>query len=410
MTGRASLYAPALPDDPLLEQFAARRAEGLSRLGRRALNHFPESDVSSAMAALTVFDALPSADRTAIVSHPSFSQWWLAFSNGYHSGDVASVRNRLVTLPRLVAIPALSAGSFPADGMRTRTDPDGVLRFPVHACGIAVPGVGDVPVSVRSVAQNVVISHAHGHVSVSLSDLAGPYPADAPILRWPKIPDTDIDVDSGRGSSLAFLYRLDDPLIPSDAGPLVPVALSSDQLSLIGEANRLLRHLWLPMARELGNHVRIIVPFENEHMASFTSTAWQGALFLRADLANIALVLERLVHEASHLRLNVIMASHRLHRHDAAETLPSPFRAGRRPVDGLIHGIFVFSRAARTLAAFAEATHDAGARSRASVLLENARAGLQLVSAEVRLTQIGALLVDEIESECQSLAELTGPD
>jgi HEXXH motif-containing protein len=131
-------------------------------------------------------------------------------------------------------------------------------------------------------------------------------------------------------------------------------------------------------------------------MEAFTNTSWQGGVFLRADFTTAWFLLERLVHESSHLRLNVIMACEKVHYANPEERVPSPFRAGPRPVNGLYHGAFVFTRSAEVLARLYESTRDQAVAHRIRELRLKVQASFEIIDRYVLLTPFGRTLLDDI--------------
>lgn len=159
-----------------------------------------------------------------------------------------------------------------------------------------------------------------------------------------------------------------------------------------------LRAAWPSMHDEITANVSLVVPIHSLQTAAFSNTAWQGAVFLRDDFTDPLFLAERLVHESSHLRLNAVMAVTDLHTHSWDERVDSPFRNGPRPVAGLLHGAFVFTRAAEALLRISEGTGDAerGAR-QAKALVEKVDIALRTVRVAVRLTDEGLDFMNDID-------------
>lgn len=152
------------------------------------------------------------------------------------------------------------------------------------------------------------------------------------------------------------------------------------------------------MYEEITTSVSLVVPIRSSRTAAFSNTAWQGAVFLRDDFSDPLFLVERLVHEASHLHLNAVMARTPLHTHAWDDHVESPFRNGPRPVTGLLHGVFVFTRAAEALLRTSAGTPDAerGAR-QARALVDKVSVAMTTVRSSVRLTEAGRHLIDDTE-------------
>jgi HEXXH motif-containing protein len=59
---------------------------------------------------------------------------------------------------------------------------------------------------------------------------------------------------------------------------------------------------------------------------------------------NATKLAEELIHEASHIRLNMLMAPREVVLNDPAERYQSPLRRDARPMFGVFHQVFVLSR------------------------------------------------------------------
>jgi HEXXH motif-containing protein len=185
-------------------------------------------------------------------------------------------------------------------------------------------------------------------------------------------------------------------VVPADATPRLRRSLEAcfEQLA-VG---------WPAMRAEIESSVRLIVPVRTNRITAFSNTAWQGAVFLRDDFDDPLFLVERLVHESSHLRLNAVMAFAALHEHAWDDRVESPFRAGPRPVSGLMHGALVFTRAAEALLRVSrDSPQEQRGAARALALLIKVRDALVPLRSAVRLTECGKRLVSEIDTACTEL-------
>jgi HEXXH motif-containing protein len=179
------------------------------------------------------------------------------------------------------------------------------------------------------------------------------------------------------------------------------------EMSALDGALSVLASSWPAMRDELVEHVRLVTPFSSQQGGAFTNTAWQCGIFLRVDPRDPAGLLERLVHEASHARLNVAMADIRLHEHGWDDTVPSPFRAGPRPVTGLYQGAVVFARAAAALDRAYQWNGDPSYPVRIPRLVNQVREALATLRS-VRLTELGQGLLDDTAEQVDQLADTYG--
>ncbi len=221
--------------------------------------------------------------------------------------------------------------------------------------------------------------------------------AQAPGMRFVTLDDADL------GAGQAERYRAlfdDDPASPLHILPLTRARLAAAG-GLADEALLLLDR-GVP---ELGAEVRTLI-----RQIIFThSTAgdpdgifdgasvfllW-GAVLLNADEQRSRLAMaEALAHETGHSLLSGFSRGAPLVENDPAERYGSPLRTDPRPMDGIVHATYVLARMhycllrlARSGVLSAEeqaiATSDLPARRRAF------EAGLQVVDAHARLTEVG---------------------
>lgn len=224
-----------------------------------------------------------------------------------------------------------------------------------------------------------------------------------------RVPGTSIEVGAEHPWAVELLERQNelDPAPGYDTGDLEPLAVDEVDLAHLAAALDLLAQSWPDMRAEITDYVRLIVPFRSAQKYAFTNTVWQGAIFLAEPFSDPVLTTERLVHECSHLRLNLIMAHERLHEHDWAATVRSPFRKGLRPVTGLYHGAFVFTRVAVAMSRLADSTGDERYAARIPDVAGKVRESLTtLLGGDVRLTPVGRELLMHID---RTLDEVAAP-
>lgn len=195
-----------------------------------------------------------------------------------------------------------------------------------------------------------------------------------------------------------------DPAPGFEVGDLEPAAVDASDLSDLAASLDMLAQSWPEMRQEISDYVRLIVPFRSAQKYAFTNTVWQGAIFLAKPFSDPVLTTERLVHECSHLRLNLVMSHERLHEHDWTAAVKSPFRAGLRPVTGLYHGAFVFSRVAVAMSRLAASTGDDRYAARIPDVVGKVRESLvTLCGGDVLLTATGRELLARIEKVIDDL-------
>lgn len=116
----------------------------------------------------------------------------------------------------------------------------------------------------------------------------------------------------------------------------------------------------------------------------------------RADLA------EALAHETAHALLFGLVLGANLTLNDPAERFASPLRSDPRPIEGLVHAVYVLARIVWTLRRLAAsdaltATERGRAADKINRNLARFHDGLSTVNAHARFTRVGT----EISAECR---------
>ena len=133
---------------------------------------------------------------------------------------------------------------------------------------------------------------------------------------------------------------------------------------------------------------------------SHSEPHWRSRIFVsvpeRADLIGALRLAESVIHEAMHLQLTDFEAIHPVVE-DEVGTMPSPWRRERRPLRGVVHGLFVFS----CLSAYFQTIVALGAgpgRSHIQKRIKEIQADLETIDFErlvQGLTPVGAALACE---------------
>ena len=401
----ASNYAPAATDDPFLPRYVAMQSEALQRIADRLTERLPEDEQRSTRTALALFAALQEADRRAIFTYPLYQYWWLQLCRRYRSGQLTAVREWLRALPSFVIIPSIKHGALPQEGLTVPVEA-GDVRFPAHAIRISLGAPAGSEARVTARGTDIHVTSRSLDVTVARDALLERCVAWPRVWRPQGVGPATIDVDGSDPWTHAFLHDLSKTETPPEreAGELRATSLDPLLCRQLGSCLQRLRMLWPQMAAELETNVRLFVPIISDTMEAFTNTGWQGGIFLRTDFDVEWFLLERLVHESSHLRLNLIMATEKIHNARPEERLPSPFRAGLRPVNGLYHGAFVFTRSAEVLVRLYGATHNETVRQRVAELRQKAEASFGIIERHVPLTAFGQSLFDEIRTALAAIA------
>lgn len=166
-------------------------------------------------------------------------------------------------------------------------------------------------------------------------------------------------------------------------------------------AEESLAHSWpemLDLYRHLVTHV---VWVESEEFWSSSSQVALGLLYVcPKDDWSLAHFIETIVHETAHIEL-------RLHQWldpmitNSEQRAPSPLRPDPRPLNGVLHSVFVLSRTTEALQRFADSVEDGVDREAALGLLSSFRRkfldGLDTLAQHARWTEKGRDLFEELK-------------
>jgi HEXXH motif-containing protein len=158
-------------------------------------------------------------------------------------------------------------------------------------------------------------------------------------------------------------------------------------------------------------YVPIHTPGPSVHN-SFTVKNLRGVIFLSESYDDVRIA-EALVHEFHHNELYTVQESIDLHRATAGELFYSPWRPDPRPLDGLLHALYVFTgvagfiRRGEALPALADVREQM--RGRRAHVVSQLQVGLMQVPREV-LTEDGASMIDSIAVEVEGHARELGLD
>jgi HEXXH motif-containing protein len=399
----------ASAQDPAVEDYARHRLEGLARFRDVADGRLEPAGARLFAGHLVLAERLDPLKWRSVVQHPLYSWWWTKLCHAFASGDASAIHALLRELGRLLLIPAVCQGALDEPIELPPCGP--TLRLPGsrrHLC--VLPFRGDRPVLARAEGSALRLDDGVKVVEVELERLFGNGTATDGIRERPTVPGTSIEVDATDPWITEFLEE-ENHERPSPGRTVDDVRGTppdDEFLQRVAAALRLMGSAWHPMYQEVVDYVRLLIPFGSAVRAAFTNVTWHGAVFLRDTVRDDAANIERLTHETSHLRLNLVMTRTRLHEHSMAERVPSPFRAGPRPITGLYHGAFVVTRAATALDAVARATGDERYARRVPILLTQVSLAAQTLRREVRLTSEGDDLLGAIEARLETLTAVHG--
>jgi hypothetical protein len=294
---------------------------------------------------------MPAYARNLVVSHPIFFVWAREYA-GQRTQEGNRKQLRLCErLATLICGAALTNGVDIVEPIHLASD--STNRITIIGSNTYISSAD----SSRPL-QIVALTHHNGNVRIRRQDcgeqrdfplsllssaascieLGGGFRAErAAVVRG------GIEVVNAHAMVQAFFDGL--PTGPqTGVSPKLYQVITAETMFRVEEALQIIAEAWPEMRAELARHLHMIVPFQGSARVSFTNPAWQGALFFRDPPVDISALVEAIVHEASHLQLNIFLSVARLHEWGAERTAQSPFRAGPRPMDALFHGVFVFAR------------------------------------------------------------------
>lgn len=210
------------------------------------------------------------------------------------------------------------------------------------------------------------------------------------------------------GEPIVDIYRrnLDaDPAQRSDLRAPAPDAFAraetrvAEALALIDTALPPLRAEIDAVLREImvvGDGPGAVAPF----YAASSFYIWGGIGLAPRNHRSVHDLAETLVHEAAHLLLYLLTADEPAARNPKAARYRSPLRADPRPMDGVIHAVFVIAREImldRALAAASTVAGDIRSAAREAAASKELifRAGLETVRRDAALTETGRALIDD---------------
>ena len=393
-------FDPSITSD-CLPQYVRSRTRSIHRVVSALAERQDSQTTRTCAAALGDLD---SAVATALVLHPAHHVWWLQLHDALRGRDEATVLALSHQLPAHLIGAAVHAGVL-LPGLTWSTS-GGDARVELPPANARLDGLDSSgPVRMRQISADEVEVVHNGDMTV-WSPRAGTT-RGGPGVPWSarRIGDsTVLDATSHWAETFLEHQNRNTPAPDGSAGDRRPSAEADVDIDKLGANWRRLKSVWPEMAREVDVFAPVLVPVDTAFGLAFTNTACQGAIFLTndgfgRDVRNI----ERLVHETSHLRLNLEMTMTAMHHHSWSDTVASPFRAGPRPVTGLFHGAVVFARAAAALGRTARTYDDDDAAQRVPTLIALVRQAMYTIDAEVRLTPIGATLIDDVRQVCDEL-------
>lgn len=180
--------------------------------------------------------------------------------------------------------------------------------------------------------------------------------------------------------------------------PLSTIELSINR-NRLNEAIDLIAEYDSDMFEELIEQVSMIKLFRGKVTMGFTDLRILGAMFIRVPRPNLNPVLyffEHVIHEASHIHLNCLMAIDPLILNSRDERFQSPLRNDPRPMIGVFHATYVSARIARSLIKVFQNTDDYELLHPLAETLDETLRGMVEIKKNAKLTGHGLELMASI--------------
>ncbi|MGW0432964.1 HEXXH motif domain-containing protein [Micromonospora sp. NPDC003197] len=354
----------------------------------------------------------PQAART-VLTYPSVSAWAMStmvqLSNGVattHPGRIGTLATAVALQARMPATITLPGTSWSGGVLALPSLGRVRLPQPEAATVLACIGADGATLTIdgASVAVTVAGSPARSAGSTAYEGLAGP---DEKL--WQPVPHLSTVHDG-----LALRLRLDELGAFSGIGETNPEPMSRAELGewqrLIGSGWRLLVEGHRPYAEEIAAAITMVAPLRTPDRGQVSGTFRNAvgcvAMSRPADHRSAAVTL---VHELQHTKLSALMNLFPLIEPGPDDRFHAPWRTDRRPLAGLLQGLYAHLGVAAFWRRQARHESDADHVLRAQVEYarwrEACREVADLLLTTGRLSRIGRHLV---QGARRTLAEWQG--
>ncbi len=356
------------------------------------------------------YQALPMESRREILTHPYFYYWWLKLMERCVEKQREKIEGWLREFSRFLFVPCLKHGLWDGDAWSVAVNSHREVRFPGHQLFLTQSAwTPHTQLSIQRQDDELLLQ---GETSVDRISLISFLNAEAdpqqPLgKRQVFAQGTAIEIDATDPWVEALFDSLNarPPMEGYPPRNLQGFATVSPQVAgYFSQALGLLAEVWPEFFAEMQAYTRLIVPFTSESYSTFTEGMFMGALFMgeaRHTFDETLYTAEHLLHEHSHLRLTIFMEQNTLYQIQKAGLYHSPFRRDPRPVSGIFHGAFVFTRIARFMKLGWERLGDPMYQQRLTTVLTDLREAIEVLEAieDVVYTPLGRDLMEQMKNE-----------
>lgn len=394
----ATLNPINIKDDEFTKDHFKNRMESLKRIETILEGKVSNEAFLRFQKHLKLLRSLSEEMRKEIFTHTTFYYWCYRLFELYSQGNRSSLEAWIFQLNRFGIVEALKEGIL----LRSLEVPiqNGQLNFPNLPFHIELDEQVDncEYASLTVEKNNLKINIGTQSIKIPLIVILDKIPHEK-VRQHTVLHEIGTQISGGEPFLKEYLNVWNENFSPESKISLFET-ISEIKKKHIEECLTLLNQTWPEFTTEFQGHVQLIVPFVGGERHAFTTTVWPGAIFISDNFGKKIFTIERLVHEASHLRLNAIMSKDPLHLYGPEYTVPSPFREGPRPVIGLYHGIFVFTRVAQAMVKIYKNTGEELYAQRIPFLVSQVNEAIQTFKThDLKLTLIGKSLLEEITVE-----------
>ncbi len=368
-----------------------------------------QDDIQQAIIVAARLKALPLEIMAAMVNQPGFNYWVKAMRRCSHESNPAQQQ---LLLPHAADfIWPLEVQYGPSKHhWQTMTDDRGGLRCPTLGRFIELgPDYRNTRVGIL-VEQSRLLICCEDRISIQvpLADLTGEVQQPLPSLEREGY---QINLAPLLGEEAVELWSRDEWLRVHFTG----TQQRRDGIAIFGSNDRwfdlhpdlepflhafiLLRHYWPQAYDEVGCFTQVMVPMRSESdddtRLAFTVSSRQGAIFI--DGGKPYDIVDNILHENAHIKLRQIQLLDPLLQ-DPDQEQPRyavPWRKDKRPIPGILEGIFVFMHVAEFEKQLS-LSEQCGATQKLVDTIRDVRHGLTIIQQHAALTEAGQAFVEAI--------------
>lgn len=158
----------------------------------------------------------------------------------------------------------------------------------------------------------------------------------------------------------------------------------------------LIAEIWPEYYKEITSYIKLIAIMDTDAFGGFTANLLPDAIFLSHHPNDFLWVTENIIHECAHSRLEQLFVIDPIVLNEPTEKFISPWREDLRPMKGVYHGVFAFTRIAMWLERLYKVYPVASISERLELVLQQLEQGIAVISQSAKLSPIGEHIFNEI--------------